>query len=158
MDSGGDLFALERVVGLALFLHVLTDFALNLKSLVWCHHTFCCEPPLTEVPEGEWFCQDCMESRNLEAAANRPRAQRRTSSTDRRENAQIATAAAASTRSIEAETAANSTHVADSRGRSVSETVRQSLDGAREVTARRGRRRNAQQARATVAHRARQRR
>ena len=23
------------------------------------HHTFCLEPPLSDIPEGDWYCPDC---------------------------------------------------------------------------------------------------
>eukprot|EP00871_Galdieria_phlegrea_P001369 jgi/Galph1/2232/GphlegSOOS_G874.1 len=28
-------------------------------------HTFCCSPPLETVPEGDWFCPKCCNSRNI---------------------------------------------------------------------------------------------
>ncbi|XP_022953406.1 BRCT domain-containing protein At4g02110 isoform X1 [Cucurbita moschata] len=27
-------------------------------------HTDCCNPPLLDIPEGDWFCSDCISSRN----------------------------------------------------------------------------------------------
>jgi len=38
------------------------------ESLLLCdscdrgHHTFCLTPPLAEVPEGAWYCPECMQS------------------------------------------------------------------------------------------------
>ena len=34
-------------------------------------HTFCCDPPLDEIPKGDWWCPDCKARRKTARAAAR---------------------------------------------------------------------------------------
>ncbi|KAA0046685.1 BRCT domain-containing protein [Cucumis melo var. makuwa] len=34
-------------------------------------HTDCCYPPLLDIPEGDWFCSDCINSRNSNSSNKR---------------------------------------------------------------------------------------
>ncbi|XP_011659390.1 BRCT domain-containing protein At4g02110 isoform X2 [Cucumis sativus] len=34
-------------------------------------HTDCCNPPLLDIPEGDWFCSDCINSRNSNSSNKR---------------------------------------------------------------------------------------
>jgi len=33
---------------------------ISLKPFFYPHHLACLKPPLSSVPEGEWFCVDCI--------------------------------------------------------------------------------------------------
>jgi hypothetical protein len=28
-----------------------------------CFHTYCLDPPLSEIPEGDWFCSECLKEK-----------------------------------------------------------------------------------------------